>query len=152
MAKVGHSHSGVLIVDCNGIGDIVVNLSLYAALRDLFRGEAITLLGHPWAEALLRYTGIVDFHVTVRVPWGHGDGTYLSPSLIKAFLVAWRQRGCAQLGIEFSGDCRNKFLLWLTGASRRVGLSYAAVTSGPMSELIPFRYFPGTGRSVFGSF
>jgi len=34
-------------------------------------------------------------------------------------------------------------LLWLTGASRRVGLSYASVSAGPMSGLIPFRYLPG---------
>ena len=143
MAKGGQSPRGILIVDCNGIGDVVVNLSLYAALRKIFPGEAITLLGHPWVEPLLRYTGLVEFHVAVRVPWAHGEVGYISRSLIEAFLTAWRQRGRFRLGVEFSGDCRNKLMLWLTGAHRRVGIGYAAVTSGLMSELLPFRYFPG---------
>lgn len=144
-AKDKHKHSGVLIADCTGIGDIVINLPLYAAVRTLFPDEVITLLCHSWAEQLLRYTGFVDNHVAVKVPWGHGEGEYLSPSMIKTFLTTWRQRGRNQLGIEFSGDFRNKFLLWLSRAPRRVGLSYAGITSGPMSDLIFSRYFPGDG-------
>ena len=135
--------SSILIVDCNGIGDIIINLSLYAAIRDLYPLATITLLGPPWAEALLRHTGLIDFYVSVKVPWGHGGVKYLSFSLVKAFFSAWKQRGRNQMGIELSGDCRNKFLLWLSRSSRRVGLSYANITAGPMSDIIPLRYLPG---------
>ena len=91
MAKAEFNISSVLIDGCNGIGDVVLNMPLYAALRVLFPFESIILLGHPWAENLLRYTGLIDFHLTVRIPWAHGEGKYLSPTLIREFLVPWRQ-------------------------------------------------------------
>lgn len=113
----------ILIFDFHLIGDIVMLTPMLQSLKAAYPHARLVLVAGPWANELLYGTNIVDAIIPFSAPWvKYGQGIRGLISCID--LLKELRNQSWDLGIEVRGDIRQIFLLWLTGAKRRVGFNF----------------------------
>jgi ADP-heptose:LPS heptosyltransferase len=117
----------ILVVEYWNLGDLAISVPFLRHLRRSFPQAQISLLVQAGLESFLEGQGIVDEFIPVRVPWAQHFNRWrkYNPfsrhwiSLARTLLVL-RSR---QFDWAFSGrmDVRDNFMLWASGARRRIG-------------------------------
>jgi heptosyltransferase-2 len=116
----------ILVVEYWNLGDLAILVPFLKNLRRAFPGARISLLLHSGRESLLDEQGIVDEFIPARVPWArhfHRWRKYNPFSLdwirLTRTIFALRKR---RFDWALSGrmDVRDNFILWLSGARRRI--------------------------------
>jgi heptosyltransferase-2 len=119
--------ASILVVEYWNLGDLAILVPFLRNLRHSFPQARISLLVQTGLESFLVGQEIVDEFIPVRVPWAQHFNRWrkYNPfsrdwiSLARAILVL-RSR---QFDWAFSGrmDVRDNFILWVSGARRRIG-------------------------------
>src|ERR1700730_2753434 len=119
--------ASILVVEYWNLGDLAILVPFLRNLRRSFPQARISLLVQTGLESFLEGQEIVDEFIPVRVPWAQHFNRWrkYNPfsrhwiSLARAILVL-RSR---QFDWAFSGrmDVRDNFILWVSGARRRIG-------------------------------
>jgi heptosyltransferase-2 len=123
----GELPSSILIMEFWNLGDLAIVVPFLKNLRRSYPEARISLLVNAGLAAFLEGQGLVDEFIPVRVPWvqHHSRLRKYNPfsedwiSFART-LQAVRKR---QFDWAISGrmDLRDNFLLWLSGATRRIG-------------------------------
>lgn len=117
----------ILVVEYCQLGDLAIIVPFLRNLRRRFPGARISLLVNARYESLLAGQGIVDEFIPVRVPWAEHLSLWKK---YNPFSFAWLPLARTLLDLRkrhfdwaFSGrmDLRDNLILWLSGASRRIG-------------------------------
>jgi lipopolysaccharide heptosyltransferase II len=117
----------ILVIEYWNLGDLAILVPFLRNLRRTFPRARISLLVNATLPRFLEDQGIVDEFLPVRVPWAqhfHRWKKYnpFSHDWISfaRTLLSLRRRG---FDWAFSGrmDVRDNFILWLSGARRRIG-------------------------------
>jgi len=121
----------MLVIEYWNLGDLAILVPFLRNLRRSFPKARISLLVKRGLESFLKDQGIVDEFIPVRVPWAQHSSHWrkYNPfsrhwiSLVRAVIALRRHR----FDWAFSGrmDVRDNFLLWLSGARRRIGYGFA---------------------------
>jgi heptosyltransferase-2 len=115
--------SSILVFDFHLIGDIVMLTPLLKSLKTAYPQARLVLVAGVWAKEILHGTDLVDEIIPFAAPWvkyNQGWGGLLSCY----HLVKQLRQQTWDLGIEVRGDIRQILLLWLAGATRRVGFDF----------------------------
>ena len=90
------------------------------AIRQKFGNAEIIMLCQSWAPKVLKDSNLVDNYRIINVPWTRAaDRRIVSISkLIKTTLSLRKEK--IDLGIHFRGDPRSLFLMYLSGAKKRI--------------------------------
>lgn len=119
----------ILVVELWNIGDVVLTMPFLAQLRVLFPRAKTTLLAQHHARTLLEGTGLVDEFVEMNVSSRDAWLTY------NPLVYDWRElRGLSKalrardfdLAFQCRTHIRERVLVALSGARRRVGFVFAA--------------------------
>jgi len=121
----------ILVSEYWNLGDLAIVMPFLRNLRRSFPSARISLLVNAGLASFLEGQGIVDDFIPVRVPWAQHflrwkkynpfSGCWIS--FLRTLLAVRRM----QFDWALSGrmDARDNFLLWLSGASRRIGYGFA---------------------------
>lgn len=124
---VSHEYRKILILESHLIGDVIMGLPAYQAIRESYPGARLIFWGNKWGEDLLAEQGIFDDFFITKIPWAVYD--YSFSTLFKMLSQAVKLRKLnIDMAIDFRGDIRNIFLLYLTGAKRRVSYDFTGGT------------------------
>lgn len=117
----------VLVTELWNLGDVVLAMPFLAKLRELFPQARIVLLGKPHAGVLLEGTGLLDEFVPFDFPWTHATGKYsvwkYSPRALGRLFRDLRGKHF-DLAFDCRMDARANLVLYLSGATRRVGYAF----------------------------
>jgi heptosyltransferase II len=117
----------ILIVEYANFGDIVLLLPFLQNLRVHYPEAHVTLLANPKTGLLLKGLSLVDEIIPIQVPQGM---FFARRERLNLFSPLWRdaRRGLRRLrGLEFDLaitariDVMDNWMLWMTGARRRMG-------------------------------
>jgi len=119
--------ASILVVEYWKMGDLAILVPFLRDLRYSFPQARISLLVQDGLESFLEDQGIVDEFIPVRVPWAQHFNRWrkYNPfsrdwvSMVRSILILRSRR----FDWAFSGrmDVRDNFILWLSGARRRIG-------------------------------
>ena len=122
----------ILVLQLNGIGDLVLTLPFLHGLRRRYPHSRITLMAAHWAKDLgLIEAGAIDDLIICDVPWVVHQ--YINPwsfvrslfsiqSVSAIFDAAKKLRPCRfDLSVEMRGDVRHALILYFAEIRQRVG-------------------------------
>lgn len=126
MANAAEAPARILVIEYWNLGDLAILMPFLANLRRAFPNAKISLVINAGLECLLDGQGIVDEFIAVHVPWArhfHRWRKY-NPFSIDwiPFARAIRSLRKRRFDWAFCGrmDVRDNFVLWLSGARRRI--------------------------------
>ncbi len=117
----------ILVVEYWQLGDAILLLPFLQNLRKHYPQSEIFWLGNPRVLPLLKGQGLVDRVIPVRVPWAQHFSRWRKYNPFSRLWIEFArvllQLRREQFDLALSGrmDIRDNFLLWLSGARRRVG-------------------------------
>jgi heptosyltransferase-2 len=142
-ADSGANPSRILVIEFCNLGDLAIIVPFLRNLRRSFPRAHIALLVAAGFKAFLEGQGIVDEFIPVRVPWAEHFNHWrkynpFSPgwlSLARSLLYLRK----SHFDWAFSGrmDIRDNLILWLSGASRRIGYGLAGGGSLLTDRVLP---------------
>src|SRR5882757_4754490 len=118
---------GILVVEYWNLGDLSILVPFLRNLRGSFPSARISLLVNPALASFLEGQRLVDEFIPVRVPWARHFNRLKK---YNPFSLDWISLARSMLALRkrrfdwaFSGrmDVRDNFILWLSGARRRIG-------------------------------
>jgi lipopolysaccharide heptosyltransferase II len=110
----------ILLLRLERIGDLLMTHEAIARARQLWPSAEIDLAVGGWNAPLARRIPEVSRVDVIDVPWLAREGTGLSWPALISHARGWRTRRY-DLAINFEPDIRSNFLMWHSGAPRRVG-------------------------------
>jgi heptosyltransferase-2 len=123
----GELPSSILVIEYWNLGDLAIVVPFLKNLRGSYPEARISLLVNAGLASFLEGQGLVDEFIPVRVPWAQHFSRWkkYNPfsrhwiSFARTLLVIRKRK----LDWAISGrmDVRDNFLLWLSGAARRIG-------------------------------
>lgn len=122
--------ASILVIEYWNLGDLVILIPFLRKLRNGFPNAHITLLVNGNLPSFLERQGLVDDFVPIRVPWAQHFSRWQKYNPISGlwlpFLKAIGGLRKRNFDMAFSGrmDIRDNFLLWLSGARRRIGYGF----------------------------
>jgi ADP-heptose:LPS heptosyltransferase len=134
---------GILVVEYWNLGDLAILVPFLRNLRRSFPSARISLLVNPDLTSFLEGQGLVDEFIPMRVPWAKHFNRLKK---YNPFSLDWISLARTVLALRkrrfdwaFSGrmDVRDNFLLWLTGARRRIGCGIGGGASLLTDEVKP---------------
>jgi heptosyltransferase-2 len=123
--------ASILVIEYWNLGDLAILVPFLHNLRRSFPRTRISLLLKAELTTFLEDQGLVDEFIPVRVPWALFFNRFRK---YNPFSLDWISLARTILQLRkhrfdwaFSGrpDVRNNFLLWLSGARRRIGYGFA---------------------------
>jgi len=115
--------SSILVFDFHLIGDIVMLTPLLKCLKTAYPQARLVLVAGAWAKDILHGTDLVDQIIPFAAPWVKYNQGW--SGIVSCYhLVKQLRKQTWDLGIEVRGDIRQILLLWLAGATRRVGFDF----------------------------
>ncbi len=125
----------VLILESHLIGDVIMGLPAYRAIRERFRDCELIFWGNQWGQELLQDQGLFDSFFITRIPWSTYDYSFSNLRRLCSQVRQVRKLGI-DLALDFRGDIRNIFLLRLTRARRRISYDF---TGGSywLTDIVP---------------
>lgn len=130
-ANSGANPSRILVVEYCNLGDLAIVVPFLRNLRRSFPRAHIAVLVDARFKGFLEGQGIADEFIPVRVPWAEHFSHWRK---YNPFSPRWLSLARALLHLRkrhfdwaFSGrmDIRDNLILWLSGASRRIGYGLA---------------------------
>ena len=124
---VGELPSSILVVEFWNLGDLAIVVPFLKNLRRSYPEARISLLVNAGLASFLQGQGLVDEFIPVRVPWVQHHSRWRKYNPFSrdwiSFVRTLRAVRKEQFDWAISGrmDLRDNFLLWLSGASRRIG-------------------------------
>jgi len=121
----------ILVVEYWNLGDLAILVPFLHALRCVFPRAHISLLVKPGLVSFLDGQKLVDEFIPVSVPWAqHLDRWKKYNPFSRNWISLFRALASlrkTRFDVAFSGrmDIRDNFLLWLSGARRRIGYGFA---------------------------
>jgi len=110
----------ILVIQSHLIGDIVMATPILRALKKKYPNAKVSLLANEFAKELLGESPYIDEIITMKFPWSIYD--YSLKNLYNVINVIKKLRKQKfDLAIDAQIDIRNLFLMFLTGAKRRLG-------------------------------
>lgn len=120
---IPHHYKTILIMESHLIGDIIMSLPAYYAIRESFPNAIIIFWGNKWGQELLSGQNLFNKFIITKIPWAVYD--YSFSAIFKLLSQAIKLRKMrVDLAIEFRGDIRNIFSLYLTKARKRVSFNF----------------------------
>src|SRR5579859_363397 len=123
----GAEPKSILVVEYWNLGDLAILVPFFRNLRNSFPRAHVTLLVNRGLQSFLQGQGLVDEFIPIRVPWAQHFSRWkkynpFSGHWLPFLIEIWSLRK-RNFDLAFSGrmDIRDNFLLWFTGARRRVG-------------------------------
>lgn len=113
----------ILVIESHLIGDTVLLAPLLKSLRTRFPAASLDVLGNPWAQDILGPLDLADHFELQRIPWSLYDYSIRNLRSLLKKVLELRSRQY-DLSIDPRGDARNAVLLWLIGATRRLGFGF----------------------------
>ena len=129
------NYKTILVLESHLIGDVIMGLPAYRAIRSKFPDAELIYWGDKSGKDLLQDQDIFDKFFTARIPWAVYD--YSFGNLRKIYSQAKKLKNLKpDLALDFRGDIRNIFLLYLTKAGRRVSYDF---TGGAywLTDIVP---------------
>lgn len=129
------SPNTILVLECHNLGDVAISVPFLKNLRHGFPRARISILVDPAFCPLLDGQGIVDEIIPLRVQWARHFNRWRKYNPFSAGWISFarvlfvvRKR---KFDWAFSGrmDIRDNFILWLSGARRRIGYGFAGGAS-----------------------
>lgn len=133
----------VLVVEYWNLGDLAILVPFLTNVRRTFPGARISLLINDGLESLLGGQGLVDEFIPVRVPWARHFSRWrkYNPFSLDWISLARTIRLLRKRRFDwaFAGrlDVRDNFVLWLSGAGRRIGYGFAGGGSFLTDRVMP---------------
>src|SRR5215212_5565871 len=120
----GREPSRILVIEPWHIGDLVLVTPLLGCLRQVLPMAHVAILAKPFAEEILRHSGLVDDIVAVDLPWTAQKNKY--PLRLSVAQELWRlvrvlRARRFDLTIDARMDIRSNLLAAAIGARRRLG-------------------------------
>jgi heptosyltransferase-2 len=121
----------ILVVEYWNLGDLAILVPFLQNLRRMFPAAHVALLVNFALAGFLEGQGLVDEFIPVRVPWAQHFSRWKKYNLFSGqwisfarTLLSIRKR---QFEWSLSGrmDVRDNFLMWISGATRRIGYGFA---------------------------
>lgn len=141
--NVAEPPAKILVVEYWNLGDLAILVPFLTNLRRNFPNAKISLLVNAGLESLFEGQGIADEFIPVRVPWAqhfqrwrkYNPFSFDWISLTLTIRVLRKSR----FDWAFSGrmDVRDNFLLWLTGARRRIGYGFGGGGTFLTDRVVP---------------
>ncbi len=132
----------ILIFESHLIGDIIAGIPAYRAIRKEFPNSELIFWGNKWGKKILYEQKIFDTFYISGIPW---SGCHYSFINIKSLFSQVKQLRSLNidLALDFRGDIRNIFLIYLTKAKKRIsydftGGSYWLTSKAPYPESYHF--------------
>src|SRR6266481_1890036 len=119
--------STILVVEYWNLGDLAIVVPFLKNLRRSYPQARISLLVNAGLASFLEGQGLVDEFIPVRVPWAQHFSRWKKYSPFSGHWISFARTILAIRKRKFdwaiSGrmDVRDNFLLWLSGAARRIG-------------------------------
>jgi len=119
--------SSILVVEYWNLGDLAIVVPFLKNLRRSYPQARISLLVNAGLASFLEGQGLVDEFIPVRVPWAQHFSRWKKYSPFSGHWISFARTILAIRKRKFdwaiSGrmDVRDNFLLWLSGAARRIG-------------------------------
>ena len=123
----GEPPSSILVVEYWNLGDLAILVPFLRNLRQGFPNAKISLLVNESLKSFLEGQGLVDEFIPVRVPWAQHFSRWKKYNPFSRDWISFARTLQAvrkrQFDWAISGrmDVRDNFLLWLSGAARRIG-------------------------------
>jgi heptosyltransferase-2 len=120
----------ILVMEGGQLGDIALLLPFLQNLRLHYPGRRISLLANPKAFSLLENLALVDELISVEIPWianvaRWGKYNPVSSQWVRFVRTVFHLYSRKfDLSLCARADIRDNFLMWLTGAKRRVGYAF----------------------------
>lgn len=121
--------SKILVIEYWNLGDLIILMPFLQNLRRAFPKARISLLVKPALASFLEGQNLVDEFIAIPVPWAQHFNRWkkynpFSRNWVLLIRGLWNLRK-QQFDYALSGrmDVRDNFLMWLSGAARRVGYS-----------------------------
>jgi ADP-heptose:LPS heptosyltransferase len=105
------------------IGDVIMGLPAYRAIRRKFPQSELIFWGNKWGKDLLEDQRIFDRFIISRIPWAVYDNSIRNLRQLYSQIRQLRKFDI-DMAFEFRGDIRNIFLLRVVNAKRRVGYDF----------------------------
>jgi heptosyltransferase II len=121
----------ILVVECWHLGDLAILVPFLKNLRVAAPHSYIALLVNEPLASFLDGQGLVDEFIPVRVPWTQHFSRWKKYNPFSRLWISFARTLLDVRARKFdwvlSGrmDVRDNFLLWLSGAPRRVGYGFA---------------------------
>jgi len=113
----------ILILESHLIGDVMMGMPAYGAIRKKFLDSELIFWGNRWGKYLLEDQELFDKFFITPIPWSRYD--YSLSSLMRLFSQIRQLRKLKiDIALDFRGDIRNIFLLRLIKAKRRVSYDF----------------------------
>jgi ADP-heptose:LPS heptosyltransferase len=135
--------ASILVIEYWNLGDLAILVPFLSNLRQSFPRARISLLLKAELTAFLEDQGLVDEFIPVRVPWAQFFNRFrkYNPFSLDWISLARRilQLRKHRFDWAFSGrmDVRDNFILWLSGARRRIGYGLGGGGSFLTDDVIP---------------
>jgi len=135
--------ASILVIEYWNLGDLAILVPFLRNLRQRFARAKISLLVNANLTYVLDGQGLVDAFIPTRPPWARHFNRWRK---YNPFSLDWislartiLQLRKHQFDWAFSGrmDVRDNFILWLSGARRRIGYGLGGGTSFLTDAVIP---------------
>jgi heptosyltransferase-2 len=126
-SDAGELPLNILVAEFWNLGDLAIVVPFLKNLRRSYPEARISLLVNAGLATFLEGQGLVDDFIRVRVPWVQHHSRWKKYNPFSRDWISFAQTLQAVRKRQFdwviSGrmDMRDNFLLWLTGAARRIG-------------------------------
>ena len=110
----------ILVTEYHRIGDMIMSTSALRVIKNAFPNSKLILVTNPDAIQLAENMALADVIIGFSSPWTTWDWSLPRWKDAIAFGVKLRQFEI-DLAIDFKGDMRNNWFLWLTTSKNRVG-------------------------------
>jgi heptosyltransferase-2 len=123
----GELPSSILVMEYWNLGDLAIVVPFLKNLRRSYPEARISLLVNAGLASFLEGQGLVDEFIPVRVPWVQHHSRWKKYNPFSGHWISFARTLQALRRRQFdwavSGrmDLRDNFLLWLSGAARRIG-------------------------------
>ncbi len=133
--KSQKKYGKILILESHLIGDVIMGLPAYRALRSNFPESRLIYWGNGWGEDLLSEQGLFDRFFVASIPWATYD--YSLRNIFRLLSQVRKLRKMKiDIAVDFRGDIRNIFLLYLVRAKRRVSYAFTGGTFW-LTDVVP---------------
>lgn len=137
--------SSIFLLRLDHMGDVLMAVPAITAIRRRFPYAHITVGVRKQNYALLSLPGVIDDIVTLDVPWAESSPTTYGQWCILLKKIMELKRKRFDMSIDFKGDIRNIFLIFLIRSRERI--SYGIRGGGFLLTGI-VRFLPGPRHEV----
>ena len=125
-----------MVTEYHRIGDVVMLTPALDMIKKVFPRSKLILVTNPDTIYLAEKMALADVILGFSSPWTHWEWSPLRWKDAINFGVALRKFKI-DMAIDFKGDMRNNWFLWLTGSKNRVGYD---ATGGSFFLTHPFQF------------